>query len=106
MLMELLYAPSDDGAAVRARCWSCSGAPYRSCSPRSMLMELLSTLNADKWTDHPSDRPGNWPGIQGKLPVKHRQMVQQVFFPSLLFLWWMHSFSYVRGFPMRVFTRL
>jgi len=66
-----------------------------------MLMELLSTLNADKWTDHPSDRPGNWPGIQVKLPVKHRQMVQQVFFPSLLYLWWMHSFSYLRGFPMR-----
>jgi len=68
------------------------------------IPELLCTLNADKWTDYPTDRPANRPGIQGKLPVKHVQVVKQVSFP--LFLWWMHSFSYVRGFPMRFFTRL
>jgi len=32
--------------------------------------------------------------------------VEPVFFPSPFFVWWMHSFSYVRGFPMRFFTRL
>jgi len=31
------------------------------------------------------------------------QLVKQVSFPSPYFLWWMHSFSYVRGFPMRFF---
>ena len=71
-----------------------------------MLMEQLCNLSTNKWTDYPTDRPGNRPGIQGKLLVKHVQVVKQVFFPSPFFLWWMHSFSYVRGFPMRFFTRL
>jgi len=47
--------------------------------------ELLCTLNADKWTDYPTDRPANRPGIQGKLPVKHVQVVKQVSFPLLSF---------------------
>ena len=45
------------------------------------IPELLCTLNADKWTDYPANRPG----IQGKLPVKHVQVVKQVSFPLLSF---------------------
>jgi len=36
--------------------------------------------------------------------VKHGQAVKLVFFPSPFFLWWMQSFFYVRGFPMRFFN--
>jgi len=53
------------------------------------IPELLCTLNADKWTyyptDRPANRPANRPGIQGKLPVKHMQVVKQVSFPLLYF---------------------
>jgi len=69
-------------------------------------MELLCALNTDKWTDYPTDRSGNRPGIQGKLLVKHVQVVKQAFCPSPFSLWWMHSFSHVRGFPAKFFTRL
>jgi hypothetical protein len=33
--------------------------------------ELTCTLNADNGQGLPTDRPGNRPGIQGKLPVRH-----------------------------------
>ena len=49
------------------------------------IPELLCTLNADKWTDYPTDRPADPPGIQGKLPVKHVQVVKQVSFRLLPF---------------------
>jgi len=49
------------------------------------IPELLCTLNADKWTDYPTDRPANRPGIQRKLPVKHVQVVKQGSFPLLSF---------------------
>ena len=53
--------------------------------PWRPILELLCTLNADKWTDYPTDRPANRPGIEGKLPVKHMQEVKQVSFPLLSF---------------------
>jgi len=49
------------------------------------IPELLCTLNANIWTDYPTDRPAHWPGIQGKLPVKYVQVVKQVSFPLLSF---------------------
>jgi len=52
---------------------------------RHPIQELLCTLNADKWTDYPTNRPANWLDIQGKLPVKHVQVVKQVSFPLLSF---------------------
>jgi len=50
-----------------------------------LIPELLCTLNADKWTDYPTDRPANRPDIQGKHPVKQVQVVKQVSFPLLSF---------------------
>jgi len=33
------------------------------------ILELLCTLNADKWTDYTTDWSANWLGVQGKLPL-------------------------------------
>jgi len=81
----LLSAFDVDGAAVRAVMTELCA---RSVMPELLwrpIPEPLCILNAGKWTDYPTDRPANRPGIQGKHPVMHVQVVKQVSFPLLSF---------------------
>jgi hypothetical protein len=67
---ELSYTLKDVIAVFIWEYGSYCGVPYRS-SRACLMVELLFTLNADNGQIFLMDRPGNRPGIQGKLSVKH-----------------------------------
>jgi len=67
-----------------------------------LMMVLLCTLNAD------NRQIFLWIGLGiglvswGSFWLSMWLVVERVFFLFPFFLWWAHSFSYVRGFPMRL----